>query len=123
MFQSQTHNVKAQPQNSCSTSLGNLNVCAPFVVPGALNTNPSHDCCNALQAIDHDCLCNSLRVTARLPSQCNLPSISCAGMSLLMISICEFHSKINFAIRVTTHDFINYSSLYILIFQYGNGTL
>ncbi|KAG9156166.1 hypothetical protein Leryth_015573 [Lithospermum erythrorhizon] len=79
VVQSQTHIVKAQAQ-SCSTSLGNLNVCAPFLFPGASNTNPSDQCCSAIQATDHDCLCNFLRVSARLPTQCNLPIPSCSGM-------------------------------------------
>ncbi|KAG9155424.1 hypothetical protein Leryth_009857 [Lithospermum erythrorhizon] len=76
VVQCQTLVVNAQPQ-TCSTSLSNLNVCAPFVVPGAVNTSPSNDCCSALQAVDHDCICNTLRISARLPSQCNLPPLSC----------------------------------------------
>ncbi|XP_012090746.2 protein 108 [Jatropha curcas] len=64
---------------SCPAQLNNLNVCAQYVVPGSTNTNPSAECCNALQSVQHDCLCNTLRVTARLPSQCNLPPLSCAA--------------------------------------------
>nr|GLL28150.1 stamen-specific protein FIL1-like [Ipomoea trifida] len=67
--------------DSCSASLGNLNVCAPFVMPGAVTTAPSADCCSILQSIDHDCICNTLRVAARIPSQCNIPSITCSGQS------------------------------------------
>ncbi|GAV72489.1 LTP_2 domain-containing protein [Cephalotus follicularis] len=73
----QTH--MAQAQTSCTSELSNLNVCAPFVVPGATNTNPSADCCGALQSVQHDCLCNTLRIAARLPSQCNLPPLSCGN--------------------------------------------
>ncbi|XP_024437878.1 protein 108 [Populus trichocarpa] len=61
----------------CTSQLNSLNVCAPFVVPGAPNTNPSTDCCNALGAVQHDCLCSTLQIAARLPSQCNLPPITC----------------------------------------------
>ena len=39
--------------STCTTQLSELNVCAPFVVPG-VNTNPSSRCCNALQAVDRD---------------------------------------------------------------------
>ncbi|KAK6936412.1 Bifunctional inhibitor/plant lipid transfer protein/seed storage helical domain [Dillenia turbinata] len=67
---------RAQEQ-SCSAQLGNLNVCAPFVVPGGGNANPGPDCCGALQGVDHDCLCNTLRIAARLPSQCGLPAVTC----------------------------------------------
>ncbi|PSS33103.1 Stamen-specific protein, partial [Actinidia chinensis var. chinensis] len=68
--------VVAQQLQSCSAQLGNLNLCAPFVLPGA--ANPSAECCNALQAVGHECLCNTIRVSTRLPTQCNLSSISCA---------------------------------------------
>ncbi|CAA2985821.1 Hypothetical predicted protein [Olea europaea subsp. europaea] len=71
MAQSQTQ--------TCSTSLANLNVCAPYVVPGAANTNPSLDCCTALQGLEHDCICNTLRIASRLPVLCNLPSFSCGA--------------------------------------------
>ncbi|MBA0740828.1 hypothetical protein Gogos_014014 [Gossypium gossypioides] len=71
----QTHTTNAQ---SCPTELTSLNVCAPFVVPGAAVANPSIDCCNALQSVHHDCLCSTLRIASRLPSQCNLPPLTCA---------------------------------------------
>ncbi|KAL3834484.1 hypothetical protein ACJIZ3_009220 [Penstemon smallii] len=64
---------------TCSNSLASLNVCAPFVVPGATNTAPSSDCCTALQAIEHDCLCSTLRIASRMPSQCNLPPLTCGN--------------------------------------------
>ncbi|KAL9225295.1 hypothetical protein vseg_001239 [Gypsophila vaccaria] len=63
----------------CATQLGNLNVCAPFVVPGAANASPSHECCAALSAVNHDCMCNTLRVANQLPSSCNLPSLHCGN--------------------------------------------
>nr|GEW58750.1 probable methyltransferase PMT15 [Tanacetum cinerariifolium] len=63
---------------ACPYQLGNLNVCAPFVVPGSTETTPNRDCCLALQAVDHDCLCNTIRVASRLPTQCNFP-LSCGN--------------------------------------------
>ncbi|KAK9672662.1 hypothetical protein RND81_12G115400 [Saponaria officinalis] len=65
--------------NECATQLGNLNVCAPFVVPGAANTSPSQECCAALSSVNHDCMCNTLRVANRLPSSCNLPALHCGN--------------------------------------------
>ncbi|KAL2556031.1 Uncharacterized protein Fot_00770 [Forsythia ovata] len=77
-------NKMAQSQaQTCSNSLANLNVCAPFVVPGVANTSPTPDCCTALQGLEHDCICNTLRIAARLPAQCNLPSLSCGAWLLL----------------------------------------
>ncbi|XP_028117753.1 protein 108 [Camellia sinensis] len=74
VVETQVGRIQAQ---TCSTQLSNLNVCAPFVLPGAPNANPSAYCCNALQAVDQNCLCSTLRISARLPSQCNLPAITC----------------------------------------------
>ncbi|KAH9677969.1 AAI domain-containing protein [Citrus sinensis] len=62
---------------SCTSELTNLNSCAPYVVPGVATTTPSSDCCAALQSVDRDCFCNTVRIAARLPSQCNLPPLSC----------------------------------------------
>ncbi|KAL0304229.1 UNVERIFIED_CONTAM: Stamen-specific protein FIL1 [Sesamum radiatum] len=62
---------------TCSSSLASLNVCAPFAVPGA--APPSADCCAALQGVDHGCFCDTLRITSRIPAQCNLPPLNCAG--------------------------------------------
>ncbi|OIV98918.1 hypothetical protein TanjilG_07353 [Lupinus angustifolius] len=70
----------AKAQNACTSHLSNLNVCAPFVVPGAAAA-PSAGCCEALQAVNRDCLCNTLRIASQLPSQCQLPSLGC-GMLL-----------------------------------------
>lgn len=61
---------------TCSSALANLNVCGAFVVPGA-SSAPSSACCSALQAVDHDCLCSTLRIAARIPAQCNLPAYTC----------------------------------------------
>lgn len=74
VVQTQVAQLQAQ---TCSAQLGNLNSCAPFVLPGATNTNPSSECCSALQSLEHDCLCNTIRISARIPSQCNLPPLSC----------------------------------------------
>lgn len=62
---------------SCASSLSSLNACAPFVLPGA--AAPNVGCCTALQTVDHDCLCNTLRIANSMPSQCNLPPLSCSG--------------------------------------------
>ncbi|GMI75510.1 hypothetical protein HRI_001220300 [Hibiscus trionum] len=72
----QTQTAKAQ---SCTTELTNLNVCAPFVVPGAAQTTPSPVCCAALQSVQHDCFCSTLSIASRLPSQCNLPPLACGN--------------------------------------------
>ncbi|GMH09012.1 hypothetical protein Nepgr_010852 [Nepenthes gracilis] len=68
---------------SCTAELTDLNVCAPFVVPGA-NGSPTSDCCGALQSVHRDCLCDTLRIASRLPSMCNLPPITC-GKAFLAI--------------------------------------
>ncbi|XP_073018061.1 stamen-specific protein FIL1-like [Primulina eburnea] len=64
---------------TCSSTLSTLNVCAPFVMPGAAATAPNPDCCNALQAVDHNCLCNTIRIASRIPAQCNLPPLTCGA--------------------------------------------
>nr|XP_043633765.1 stamen-specific protein FIL1-like [Erigeron canadensis] len=59
---------------TCPNQLGNLNVCAPFVLPGSTNNStPNSECCSALQTVDLDCLCNTIRIASLLPAQCNLP--------------------------------------------------
>lgn len=63
---------------TCPQQLANLNVCAPFVVPG-VTTNPNSQCCNALRSISFDCICNTLRIAMRLPSQCHIPPLSCGA--------------------------------------------
>ncbi|XP_076938347.1 stamen-specific protein FIL1-like [Bidens hawaiensis] len=68
-----------QTVQTCPGQLGTLNVCAPFVVPGSpTNVVPSSDCCVALQSVDRDCLCNTIRIASSLPSQCNFP-VSCGN--------------------------------------------
>ncbi|KAJ1433750.1 Bifunctional inhibitor/plant lipid transfer protein/seed storage helical domain [Sesbania bispinosa] len=74
-----TEKEMAKAHSTCSNQLSNLNVCAPFVVPGASITNPSAGCCDALQAVDHDCLCNTLRIASQLPSQCDQPPFACGN--------------------------------------------
>lgn len=73
-----TQMTKAQ-SGACTSELSNLNVCASFVVPGAANTKPSATCCNALQAVDHDCLCSTIRIASQLPSQCQIPPLACGN--------------------------------------------
>ncbi|XP_061374518.1 protein 108-like [Gastrolobium bilobum] len=77
-----TEKEKVKAQSTCSNQLSNLNVCAPFVVPGAPNTNPSVGCCNALEAVDRDCLCSTIRIAFQLPNQCQLPPIADCGLAL-----------------------------------------
>ncbi|XP_011101182.1 stamen-specific protein FIL1 [Sesamum indicum] len=78
---SQSQLITAQFQaQTCSSSLSSLNVCAPFAVPGSSSsTTPSPECCGALQAIDHDCMCSTLRIASQIPTQCNLPPLNCGG--------------------------------------------
>ncbi|VVB15677.1 unnamed protein product [Arabis nemorensis] len=63
---------------SCNVHLSGLNSCGEFVVPGADKTNPSAECCTALEAVPSECLCNTLRIASRLPSRCNIPTLSCS---------------------------------------------
>ncbi|CAN1267340.1 Stamen-specific protein FIL1 [Linum perenne] len=67
--------VATATAQECPTQLGNLNVCGPFVVPGA--ASPSSECCSAVKSVQHDCLCSTLQITARLPSLCGLPPLGC----------------------------------------------
>ncbi|XP_042512865.1 protein MEN-8-like [Macadamia integrifolia] len=62
---------------NCANELNSLNVCAPFVVPGSSNPNPSTECCNAMRDVDQTCYCNTMRIISRLPTQCNMPSLTC----------------------------------------------
>ncbi|GAB4858218.1 hypothetical protein Ancab_009614 [Ancistrocladus abbreviatus] len=68
---------------TCTAELTKLNVCAPFVVPGA-NSVPSSECCGALQSVQHDRLCNTLRIASGLPSACNILSVR-TNVSLVKI--------------------------------------
>ncbi|GER25268.1 lipid-transfer protein [Striga asiatica] len=73
------HVTETGAQNLCGTSLAGLNVCAPFVV-GPNPSPPSPACCGALQGVDHDCICNTIRIASRIPAQCNLPPLTCANL-------------------------------------------
>ena len=73
----QTQTAEAQG-GSCVADLSRLNVCAPFVVPGS-NSKPNSDCCSAIQAMENSCLCDTLRIAAQIPTQCNLPPLSCGN--------------------------------------------
>ncbi|XP_027101316.2 protein 108-like isoform X1 [Coffea arabica] len=76
----QNHVVKSQ-EPSCPTTLANLNVCVPFLVPGSgpADNPPSAECCNAVQAVKEDCICNTLQIASRLPTRCNLPVLNCSA--------------------------------------------
>ncbi|XP_062076139.1 protein MEN-8-like [Humulus lupulus] len=86
------HTAEAQV---CSTQLSNLNVCAPFVVPGASVPHPTSDCCVALGALNHDCICNTLRIASQLPSLCNVPAVPCGMQFLLYTNIHTFNNIYN----------------------------
>ncbi|CAM8993440.1 unnamed protein product [Rhodiola kirilowii] len=65
----------AQAQDSCPSQLSTLNVCTPFLMPGA--GNPSAECCGALRAVPRDCVCSTIRISARLPTSCSIPPLDC----------------------------------------------
>ncbi|RHN81866.1 putative bifunctional inhibitor/plant lipid transfer protein/seed storage helical [Medicago truncatula] len=93
-----------EAQTTCPTQLSNLNVCAPFVVPGSPNTNPSPDCCTALQSTNPDCLCNTLRIASQLTSQCNLPSFGCGNffiISLYIVLLASFFYLIEYNVYLS----------------------
>jgi len=64
----------------CRDELSNVQVCAPLLLPGAVNPAANSNCCAALQATNKDCLCNALRAATTLTSLCNLPSFDCGKM-------------------------------------------
>ncbi|KAK8936117.1 hypothetical protein KSP39_PZI013250 [Platanthera zijinensis] len=68
---------------SCSSSLSQLSVCTPFVVPGVGGTAqpPNADCCAALKGVVAGCACSTLNIISRLPTSCGLPPVSCNGES------------------------------------------
>ncbi|PIA35795.1 hypothetical protein AQUCO_03500274v1 [Aquilegia coerulea] len=68
--------TQAQTQ-TCSSQLSNLNSCIPSVVPGS-NVSPSTECCSAIQQVEHDCICTTLRVVAQMPTACKLPALTCS---------------------------------------------
>ncbi|CAN6866318.1 unnamed protein product [Brassica oleracea var. botrytis] len=61
----------------CLDNLSNMQVCAPLVLPGAVNPAPNSNCCIALQATNKDCICNALRAATTFTTTCNLPSLDC----------------------------------------------
>ncbi|XP_021892231.1 protein MEN-8 [Carica papaya] len=70
--------TKMGEAQTCSTQLNNLNVCLPYVMAaGGTSTSPSTECCSALQAVQHDCICNTIRISSSLPGLCNLPALTC----------------------------------------------
>ncbi|XP_058086724.1 protein 108-like [Magnolia sinica] len=69
------HTQVVQSQN-CTAELIDLNSCAPYVVPGA-TASPNSQCCSAVREVNHDCLCNTMRIVSQIPTQCNLPPITC----------------------------------------------
>ncbi|XP_043715967.1 protein MEN-8 [Telopea speciosissima] len=66
----------ARSQN-CGNELNSLTVCAPFVLPGSQNSNPSSECCAAIRGVDQGCYCNTMRIISRLPSQCQQSPMTC----------------------------------------------
>lgn len=77
MFLATGPTVRAQ---QCRDELSNVQVCAPLLLPGAVNPAPNSNCCSALQSTNRDCLCNALRAATTLTSLCNLPSFDCGKM-------------------------------------------
>jgi hypothetical protein len=75
----QTQVSKSQTDQRCAAAMGNVNTCAPFLLPGAANEVPSQECCTALQAVDQGCICSTIQIASRLPSKCNLPPLTCPG--------------------------------------------
>ncbi|XP_026377785.1 protein 108-like [Papaver somniferum] len=69
--------IKSVRSQSCLQDITNLNVCAPFVLPGQGVALPTAECCGALQRVDQNCICNTLRIAARIPRACNLPALTC----------------------------------------------
>ncbi|CAM8900565.1 unnamed protein product [Rhodiola kirilowii] len=67
--------AQAQDTTTCSSQLSTLSVCSPFLAPNA--GNPSTECCGALRAVPRDCVCSTLRISARLPTSCSLPPLDC----------------------------------------------
>lgn len=99
---------QAPPPPSCSTELINLNVCAPYVVPG--NGQPSADCCNALQSVNHDCLCNTIRIASSLPTACSLPALNCNLSPPLFLS-----PPLSVVLSICDIWLVSYYESYILV--------
>nr|Q40227.2 RecName: Full=Protein LIM3; Flags: Precursor [Lilium longiflorum] len=61
---------------NCSAAIGGLMSCGPYVLPGNQLT-PSTQCCSAIQAVNHGCLCETINIISSLPGHCSLPPVSC----------------------------------------------
>ncbi|MCL7025760.1 hypothetical protein MKW94_016399 [Papaver nudicaule] len=71
--------IKSVQSQTCMQDITNLNVCAQFVLPGQGVALPSTECCSALQRVDPSCICNTLRIAARIPRACSLPALTCGN--------------------------------------------
>ncbi|MCL7025759.1 hypothetical protein MKW94_016398 [Papaver nudicaule] len=91
--------IKSVQSQSCLQDITNLNVCAPFVLPGQGVASPSSECCSALQRVDQGCICNTLRIAARIPSACSLPALTCGNQ--LFTSFFNHYSYTSFTPRLT----------------------
>nr|Q43533.1 RecName: Full=Protein LIM1; Flags: Precursor [Lilium longiflorum]BAA04831.1 ORF [Lilium longiflorum] len=63
---------------NCSAAIGELMTCGPYVLPGN-NGAPSEQCCSALRAVNHGCLCETINIISSLPDHCSLPAVNCAA--------------------------------------------
>nr|Q40190.1 RecName: Full=Protein M7; AltName: Full=LhM7; Flags: Precursor [Lilium henryi]CAA56724.1 M7 [Lilium henryi] len=63
---------------NCSAAIGELMTCGPYVLPGS-NGAPSEQCCSALKAVNHGCLCETINIISSLPDHCSLPAVNCAA--------------------------------------------
>lgn len=79
--------VRAQ---ECRDDLSNMQVCAPLVLPGAVNPAPNSNCCVALQSTNKECLCNALRAATTLTSLCKLPAFDCGKLIKKLTNIIYF---------------------------------
>ncbi|CAN1178739.1 Protein 108 [Linum perenne] len=59
-------------------------MCGEFMVRRSIF--PSTECCSVVKSAQHDCLCNTIWNTARLPSTCGLPPLNCPVLSNWYVS-------------------------------------
>ncbi|KAI3957227.1 hypothetical protein MKW98_012102 [Papaver atlanticum] len=71
--------IKSVRSQSCLQDITNLNACASFFLPGQADALPTAECCSAVQQVDQNCICNTVRIIARLPSACHLPEFFSCG--------------------------------------------
>ncbi|KAI3909482.1 hypothetical protein MKW92_049105 [Papaver armeniacum] len=71
--------IKSVRSQSCIQDITNLNACASFFLPGQADALPTAECCSALQQVDQDCICNTVRIAARIPIACHLPELLSCG--------------------------------------------